>query len=335
MSIKSNMTNITLFMTVFAVCASIATSAPITIARVSASVGGVSTAVGPIVLNDTVSYSATVGFELSFGSGANSIGINAPFQVKTNDNPGCNGLKKIKFLGGLQLDLPSTFTTPINTLTNALSSVVQVPSIADFSTGLAVSADIDVSSMTSDIDIKLSDKLPPSKKPALELLGTDITFRIAVSELKLFDGGVEIPLYVIFEVLAKNSMKLPTDVCGPRGANICGASCGLAPTTATAQCVLCDALCRAAGSVLDAVLPGNNNDALYAKTVNVAEVLEEVAGSSANLQGTVRTCAAASSKKCFGIGTTKKCPEPELSGATQLHLDIFAIAAVAFLAFMQ
>lgn len=166
----------------------------------------------------------------------------------------------------------------------------------------------------------------------MELLGTEITFRIALSELRLYKKGVEIPLYIIVEIVKKANMKLPSALCGDdRGANLCGDACGT-----SAICQACDALCTAAGTVIDAVVDGTDNPALFENTFNVAKLLEDVAtaASVTDLKGAVRTCAAASSKKCFGIGTADVCPDT-LSGATQHHLNALALAVVAFLAYLQ
>lgn len=338
MSIKTNMTNITLFVTVFAVCASIAASAPIEVNKVSASIGGVSTSVGKIVLDDTTSYKVTAPFEMTLGSGSDEMGFSGSIVAKTNDNPACTGIKTITIEGSFKLILPSSLTSPITTLRNFGSMGVKpfqsfVPDITDITdNGLTITADIDVSAVTGDVDIKLSEKVGADKQKILELLGTDLTFRIALSELRLYEKGVEMPLYIIVEIVKKGSMKLPSSLCGGRKQNICGANCGFGD----AVCGACDELCDAAGSAIDAVMDGTDNPAIFEAEYNVAKLLDDVANAAgADLKGTVRNCAAASSKKCFGIGTAEKCPEPELSGATQLHLNIFAIAAVAFLAFMQ
>ena len=331
------MTNMNMFIALAVVCASIAASAPITVNQVTATVAGVSTSVGAIVLNDTMRYKLTAPFVMTMGDDDDSkMGFSGSVEAKTNDNPTCAGLKTITMDASFKLILPSDLTTPITTLKNFgvgkpfEDFVPDVSSITD--DGFTISQEIDVSAMTADIDIKLSDKVGEDKKKILELLGTEITFRIALSELRLYKKGVEIPLYIIVEIVKKANMKLPSALCGDdRGANLCGDACGT-----SAICQACDALCTAAGTVIDAVVDGTDNPALFENTFNVAKLLEDVAtaASVTDLKGAVRTCAAASSKKCFGIGTADVCPDT-LSGATQHHLNALALAVVAFLAYLQ
>ena len=333
------MTNMNMFIALAVVCASIAASAPITVNQVTATVAGVSTSVGAIVLNDTMRYKLTAPFEMTMGTGADKMGFSGSVEAKTNDNPTCAGLKTITMDASFKLILPSDLTTPITTLKNVNIPVVGKPFedvIPDVSSitddGFTISQEIDVSAMTADIDIKLSDKVGADKKKILELLGTEITFRIALSELRLYKKGVEIPLYIIVEIVKKANMKLPSELCDDRGAYLCGDACG----TLDASCKACDALCTAAGTVIDAVVEGTGNSALFENTFNVAKLLDDVAtaASVTDLKGAVRTCAAASSKKCFGIGTADVCPDT-LSGATQHHLNALALAVVAFLAYLQ
>jgi hypothetical protein len=337
------MTNMNMFIALAVVCASIAASAPITVNQVTATVAGVSTSVGAIVLNDTMRYKLTAPFEMTMGTGAAKMGFSGSVEAKTNDNPTCAGLKTITMDASFKLILPSDLTTPITTLKNFGLTVFGVGTkpfedfIPDVSSitddGFTISQEIDVSAMTADIDIKLSDKVGPDKQKILELLGTEITFRIALSELRLYKKGVEIPLYIIVEIVKKANMKLPSALCGDdRGANLCGDACG----TGDVKCEACDALCTAAGTVIDAVVEGTGNSALFENTFNVAKLLDDVAtlASVTDLKGAVRTCAAASSKKCFGIGTADVCPDT-LSGATQHHLNALALAVVAFLAYLQ
>lgn len=359
MPIKSNMTNISLFVTVAAVCASIATSAPITVDQISANVMGMYTSLGPISLDDTLSYTASVPFEMTYDSGSGKVGFGGSVKVTTNEISGCNGLKTISFEGSFKLTLPSTLTTSLNTLSN----VITVPAISEITSGsgITVSTEIDVAreleacgeSSHCSATVRLSDLLP-DKKPLLELLGTDVKFYVDLSELTLFDGGIGIPLTLIIKVLAKQDMKLQTSVCGrreldfmgDRSAYICGQkkddgkcmAASLQPLT-YANCVACNAMCTAVGSVIE-------KDALFDSYINLAELLEttaEAADSSDALQGVVRECGGEAdfnyedAIKCFGVGSTKSCLKSgsEASGATQLHLNIFAIAAVAFLAFIQ
>ena len=333
------MTNMNMFIALAVVCASIAASAPITVNQVTATVAGVSTSVGAIVLNDTMRYKLTAPFEMTMGTGAAKMGFSGSVEAKTNDNPTCAGLKTITMDASFKLILPSDLTTPITTLKNVgipgfgkpfEDFIPDVSSITD--DGFTISQEIDVSAMTADIDIKLSDKVGTDKQKILELLGTEITFRIALSELRLYKKGVEIPLYIIVEIVKKANMKLPSALCDDRGKNLCGDACG----TLDLSCKACDALCTAAGTVIDAVVDGTDNPALFENTFNVAKLLEDVAtaASVTDLKGAVRTCAAASSKKCFGIGTADVCPDT-LSGATQHHLNALALAVVAFLAYLQ
>ena len=332
------MTNMNMFIALAVVCASIAASAPITVNQVTATVAGVSTSVGAIVLNDTMRYKLTAPFEMTMGTGADKMGFSGSVEAKTNDNPTCAGLKTITMDASFKLILPSDLTTPITTLRDAgigsltpfKTVVPDVSSITD--DGFTISQEIDVSAMTADIDIKLSDKVGTDKQKILELLGTEITFRIALSELRLYKKGVEIPLYIIVEIVKKANMKLPSELCDDRGAYLCGDACG----TTDLSCKACDALCTAAGTVIDTVVDGTDNPALFENTFNVAKLLDDVAtaASVSDLKGAVRTCAAASSKKCFGIGTADVCPDT-LSGATQHHLNALALAVVAFLAYLQ
>lgn len=333
------MTNMNMFIALAVVCASIAASAPITVNQVTATVAGVSTSVGAIVLNDTMRYKLTAPFEMTMGTGAAKMGFSGSVEAKTNDNPTCAGLKTITMDASFKLILPSDLTTPITTLKNVNvlgqkpfeDFIPDVSSITD--DGFTISQEIDVSAMTADIDIKLSDKVGTDKQKILELLGTEITFRIALSELRLYKKGVEIPLYIIVEIVKKANMKLPSALCGDdRGAYLCGDACG----SGDLSCGACDALCTAAGTVIDTVVDGTDNPALFENTFNVAKLLDDVAtaASVSDLKGAVRTCAAASSKKCFGIGTADVCPDT-LSGATQHHLNALALAVVAFLAYLQ
>ena len=333
------MTNMNMFIALAVVCASIAASAPITVNQVTATVAGVPTSVGAIVLNDTMRYKLTAPFVMTMGDDDDSkMGFSGSVEAKTNDNPTCAGLKTITMDASFKLILPSDLTNPITTLRDAgitglgkpFEDVIpDVSSITD--DGFTISQEIDVSAMTADIDIKLSDKVGPDKQKILEFLGTEITFRIALSELRLYKKGVEIPLYIIVEIVKKANMKLPSELCDDRGAYLCGDACGT-----SASCQACDALCTAAGTVIDAVVDGTDNPALFENTFNVAKLLDDVAtaASVTDLKGAVRTCAAASSKKCFGIGTADVCPDT-LSGATQHHLNALALAVVAFLAYLQ
>jgi hypothetical protein len=211
-----------------------------------------------------------------------------------------------------------------------------VPDISTLSDGFSITQEIDVSSMTADIDILLSDKVGVDKQKILNLLGTDITFRIAISELRLFKKGVEIPLYIVVEVVKKSIMKLPAESCGVRKANICGAAC---PAQETFTCGACKALCTAAGTAIDAVIAGTDNAAIFEQTYNVAKLLNDVAtDQSADTKGIVRDCAAATSKKCFGIGTADACPADEVgaeSGAGKYQINVLSFIIVALLAYLQ
>ena len=130
-------------------------------------------------------------------------------------------------------------------------------------------------------------------------------------------------------------MKLPAESCGARKANICGAACPVGDI----PCRSCELLCAAAGSAIDAVIDGTNNAAVFEQTYNVAKLLNDVAtDQSADTKGIVRDCAAATSKKCFGIGTADACPvaEAELkSGAGKYQLNVLSFAVVALLAYLQ
>merc|ERR1711907_276596 len=163
----------------------------------------------------------------------------------------------------------------------------------------------------------------------LELLGTDITFRIALSELRVYKKGVEMPVYIIVEVVKKSIMKLPAALCGSRGKNICGASCPI-----TNSCAGCATLCGVVGTVIDAATGESNQAAVFEDTYNVAKMLDDIKG-NANLNNAVRNCAAASSKKCFGIGTADSCPENLEAGASRHPVNAIAIAAVGLFAYMQ
>ena len=314
----------------FALCASIASAAPVSVPKVQASLAGITTYVGAITLNDTAGYAVTA----PFGMDISGTGFSGSVEAKTNDNPSCDGLKTITVTGSFKLNLPTALTTAINTLSTALGGTL-VPDISTLSNGFAITQEIDVSSLTADIDILLSDKVGVDKQKILNLLGTDITFRIAISELRLFKKGVEIPLYIVVEVVKKSIMKLPAESCGARKANICGAACPMGD----AVCGLCDALCTAAGTAIDAVIAGTNNAAVFEQTYNVAKLLNDVAtDQSADTKGIVRDCAAAPSKKCFGIGTADACPvaEAELkSGAGKCQLNVLSFAVVALLAYLQ
>lgn len=347
----------------FALCASIAAAAPVSVPKVQASLAGITTYVGAITLNDTAGYKVTAPFGMALdgtcskdtytdkascedasncgigGSDAcnyvwTGAGFSGSFEAKTNDNPSCDGLKTITVTGSFKFNLPTALTNAINTLSTALGKTL-VPDISTLSNGFSITQEIDVSSLTADIDIPLSDKVGADKQKILNLLGTDITFRIAISELRLFKKGVEIPLYIVVEVVKKSIMKLPAESCGARKANICGAACD----ALDAVCLSCDVLCAAAGSAIDAVIAGTNNAAIFEQTYNIAKLLDDVAkDQSVDTKGIVRDCAAATSKKCFGIGTADACPvaEAELkSGAGKYQLNVLSFAVVALIAYLQ
>ena len=130
-------------------------------------------------------------------------------------------------------------------------------------------------------------------------------------------------------------MKLPAESCGARKANICGAACDVTDLV----CGFCDALCAAAGTAIDAVIDGTNNAAVFEQTYNVAKLLNDVAtDQSADIKGIVRECAAATSKKCFGIGTADACPVADAlleSGAGKHQLNVLSFVVVALLAYLQ
>jgi hypothetical protein len=314
----------------FALCASIAAAAPVSVPKVQAELAGITTYVGAITLNDTAGYKVTA----PFGMDISGTGFSGSVEAKTNDNPSCDGLKTITVTGSFKLNLPKALTDAIDTLSTALGGTL-VPDISTLSDGFSITQEIDVSSLTADIDIPLSDKVGVDKQKILNLLGTDITFRIAISELRLFKKGVEIPLYIVVEVVKKSIMKLPAESCGARKANICGAAC----PTLDAVCGFCEVLCIAAGTAIDAVIDGTKNAAIFEQTYNVAKLLDDVAtDQSADIKGIVRDCAAATSKKCFGIGTADACPvaEAELkSGAGKYQLNVLSFAVVALLAYLQ
>ena len=314
----------------FALCASIAAAAPVSVPKVQASLSGITTYVGAITLNDTAGYVVTA----PFGMDISGTGFSGSVEAKTNDNPSCDGLKTITVTGSFKLNLPKALTDAIGALSTALGSAL-VPDISTLSDGFSITQEIDVSSLTADIDIPLSDKVGVDKQKILNLLGTDITFRIAISELRLFKKGVEIPLYIVVEVVKKSIMKLPAESCGARKANICGAACPVGDI----PCGSCEVLCAAAGSAIDAVIAGTNNAAVFEQTYNVAKLLNDVAtDQSVDTKGIVRDCAAATSKKCFGIGTADACPvaEAELkSGAGKYQLNVLSFAVVALLAYLQ
>ena len=222
----------------FALCASIAAAAPVSVPKVQASLSGITTYVGAITLDDTAGYKVTAPFGMTldgtcsestytdkascedandcgFGGGSGACnyvwteaGFSGSFEAKTNDNPSCDGLKTITVTGSFKLNLPKALTDAIGALSTALGSAL-VPDISTLSDGFSITQEIDVSSLTADIDIPLSDKVGVDKQKILNLLGTDITFRIAISELRLFKKGVEIPLYIVVEVVKKSIMKLP------------------------------------------------------------------------------------------------------------------------------
>ena len=318
----------------FALCASIAAAAPVSVPKVQASLSGITTYVGAITLNDTAGYVVTA----PFGMDISGTGFSGSVEAKTNDNPSCDGLKTITVTGSFKVNLPTALTNAIGALSTALESAL-VPDISTLSDGFSITQEIDVSSLTADIDILLSDKVGVDKQKILNLLGTDITFRIAISELRLFKKGVEIPLYIVVEVVKKSIMKLPAESCGSRKANICGAACPVTLANPNAACVSCEVLCAAAGSAIDAVIDGTNNAAVFEQTYNVAKLLNDVAtDQSVDTKGIVRDCAAATSKKCFGIGTADACPvaEAELkSGAGKYQLNVLSFAVVALLAYLQ
>ena len=113
------MTNMNMFIALAVVCASIAASAPITVNQVTATVAGVSTSVGAIVLNDTMRYKLTAPFVMTMGDDDDSkMGFSGSVEAKTNDNPTCAGLKTITMDASFKLILPSDLTTPITTLKN-------------------------------------------------------------------------------------------------------------------------------------------------------------------------------------------------------------------------
>lgn len=349
----------------FALCASIAAAAPVSVPKVQAKLSGITTYVGAITLDDTAGYKVTAPFGMTldgtcskdtytdkascedasncgFGSSDacnyvwTEAGFSGSFEAKTNDNPSCDGLKTITVTASFKLDLPTALTGAISTLSTALGSAL-VPDISTLSDGFSITQEIDVSSLTADIDIPLSDKVGVDKQKILNLLGTDITFRIAISELRLFKKGVEIPLYIVVEVVKKSIMKLPAESCGSRKANICGEDCEAGVTYAA--CAACELLCTAVGTAIDAVIDGTKNAAIFEQTYNVAKLLDDVAtDQSADIKGIVRDCAAATSKKCFGIGTADACPvaEAELkSGAGKYQLNVLSFAVVALLAYLQ
>ena len=313
----------------FALCASIAAAAPVSVPKVQASLSGITTYVGAITLNDTAGYVVTA----PFGMDISGTGFSGSVEAKTNDNPSCDGLKTITVTGSFKVNLPTALTNAISTLS---ATSVPVPDMSTLSDGFSITQEIDVSSLTADIDIPLSDKVGVDKQKILNLLGTDITFRIAISELRLFKKGVEIPLYIVVEVVKKSIMKLPAESCGSRKANICGAAC---PATEALTCGACATLCTAAGSAIDAVIAGTDNAAIFEQTYNVAKLLNDVAtDQSADTKGIVRDCAAAPSKKCFGIGTSESCTANALgseSGAGKYQLNVLSFIIVALLAYLQ
>ena len=103
---------------------------------------------------------------------------------------------------GYQLAMQRSVLSSIPTeakLNSALSTDITLPAQV-----------LDVSSLTPpyvDYDLVVSDYLTGDKKTVLDFLGTDITVRMELSKLKIYKKGMEVPIYLIVEVLKKSKMK--------------------------------------------------------------------------------------------------------------------------------
>merc|ERR1712146_721702 len=73
-------------------------------------------------------------------------------------------------------------------------------------------------------------------------------------------------------------------------------------------CSGCNDLCSSIGSLIDSLIGGKSNKALYHETHNLAKLLEDTAEvAKVDLQGIVRKCG---TEHCFGIGSSKPCSGP-------------------------
>lgn len=205
----------------------------------------------------------------------------------------------------------------------------------------------DVSALTppfEDYELPLSPKLGADKEKVMNFLGIEVTIVLALSELKVYKKGMEVPVYLKVEILKKSIMTTPgSDNCGAMGDKICGTeSCGTGVTIEIGACTACKAICTGMGTILDAITGTTDATAAVDKKYDVLKELKTFAkDQSITLPNNIQDCATDAAVTCMRIGKADACPVPkkesesdDLDGARtnsfylMSYLAIFAIFAL-------
>jgi hypothetical protein len=170
----------------------------------------------------------------------------------------------------------------------------------------------DVSSLTppyADYELKLSPLLGADKKKVMDFLGVEVTLILALSELQVYKKGMEVPVYIKFEILKTSIMTTPGSTnCGNRGNKICGTqSCTSSDTVKAGLCTACGVLCTKITDIIENIA-GSGEKAVVDDKVDVLKVLKDFATSqNVTLPDNIKKCTTNANVTCMGIGETDKC----------------------------
>lgn len=307
------------------------------------------TYVGPLKLVDDPALGFTLDFNATFGSGDTLTGLKLQVGAKSNDNPGCTEFKTITTDIWFSLILPKDFTDLLatNEVKLALGSggLDILPDLSLLTSKVTLpQQEFDVSTLTppyADYELPLSEKMTTDKKTVMNFLGVELTLILALSELKVYKKGMEVPVYLKVEILKKSIMKTQTATdCGNKNEYFCGAeSCGGATTTGYTQCTACGVLCTGVGTILDAISGTSDTAAVVDKKYDVLKELKTFAtAQSVTLPDNIQDCATDATVTCMRIGEADVCPAPssDLGGAAtnsfylMSYLAVFAIFAMFY-----
>lgn len=332
---------------------------------VTSTTPAIKTYVGPLKLVDDPALGFTLDINGTYGTGANEIGFKMQVGAKTNDNPGCTEFKTIKMDATFQMTMPSAVTTVLgNSALDCFKKTCTLVTGGPSFTGIdilpnvtALTSEIklpqqtyDVSSLTppyADYELKLSPLLGTDKEKVMNFLGIEFTLILALSELQVYKKGMEVPVYMKFEILKTSIMTTPgSDNCGARGNKVCGTqTCAATITTlAIAKCHACKYLCDEIKDIVKSVA-GSGKTAVVDDKADLLGALKYYATSqNVTLPDNIKKCTTNANVTCMGIGNTDKCPSPspspkdadDLDGAgtnsfyLMSYLAVFAVYAMLY-----